>query len=254
MYGRRRKIVRRVKRRAIAKPVNMISKTFRTPKGPWRKFNQIDPFPLNYNTKFVYVSDQTLTSAGLIRTTGNIYEWRLNSPYDPDYTSIAPIASNTTAYAYKDLLSSLGPYLKYKVNGVKIDIVWYDPEIDGMVAVSHIKANNDTYAIGAQDVQYLERSPMTLVNRMNDSGSQKKHLTQYFPMNQLVGWTKEQFRADNDTSTAPHNTYPVLTPRLQLCVANMTDNTLRFIRVRVKLTYYTTCYGRYAQTAQEAPI
>lgn len=254
-YKRRNKFTRRAKRRPmIARPVAMRTKTFKTPKGPWRKFNSVDPFPIQYNTKFVYCSDQTLNSNLVQRVTGVLYEWRLNSPFDPDYTSVAPIASNTTAYAYGELLTATGPYTRYKVNGVKIDITWYDPEIDGMAVVSHIKSNADGFAIAAQDIQYLERAPMTVVSRMNDSGSQKKHYTQYFPLSQLCGLNKLQYNADDNQATAAYNANPVFEPRLQLCVANNADNAQHYVRVRVKLTYYTTCYGRYSQSTKEAPV
>lgn len=253
-FRKRAKTTRRIKR-AIrrAKPVGMMTKTFKTPKGPWRKFNSVDPFPLQYNTKFVYASDYTLTSNNVQRTVGTIQEYRLNSPYDPDFTSVGAIASNTSAYAFAELLGTAGtgPYTRYKVNGVKIDLMWYDPSADGLAVISHIKSHSDGYAISTKDVQYLERAPMTCVNRMNDSGSQKKHMVQYFPLNQLCGWNKLQYNADNDFSCATYNTNPTLAPRLQLGVANNVDATQQTVRVRVKITYYTTCFGRYAQTGKE---
>lgn len=248
---RRKKNLRRQVRR---KPVAMITKTYPTPKGPFRTFNSIDPFPTTYNTKFVYVGDLTMTTSTTQRVTGAIQEYRLNSPYDPNYTSAAVDPTNTACYGYYQLLGASGPYTRYKVNGVKVEILWYDPSDDGIAMVSHIRGDTDNFPIGTVDVQNLERAPMTVVNRINDSGSQKKRIVQYIPLNQALGWTKEQFRVEMGNSTGPYNGNPGLTPRLQLCVANNTSAVAKTINARVKITYYTVLYGRYSQTAKENAI
>lgn len=246
----------------VKKPVMMNSKISKFPRGPFSRFNSIDPFPVQYNTKLVYTTDLTFNTNATQRLTGALQEFRLNSPHDPNYTSIAVAPTNTTTYAYKDLLSASGPYLRYKVNAVKIEILWYDPDIDGMAGVAHLLGTSDTAAISGQPIDYVERTPFTVVKRLNDSGSQRRKVVQYVPLHQLYGVSKESFRNNFDMGsvgssgevTAPYNNSPNLPVRLQLCAVNCSTSSTLTLKARIKLTYYTTCYQRYNLVGQESPV
>lgn len=237
-------------------PVSMITKTFKTPRGPFSRFNSVDPFPLQYNCKFVYSMDSYLSNTASSKTVGTIQEFRLNSPYDPNYTSISATASNTSCYGFSKICNDK-IYRRYKVNAVKIDLVWFDPiGVDTLMGIAKLKGVSDGGTISSLNLQYLERSPMTVIKRVSDSGTQRRRVVQYVPLSQLSGWTKQAFKLDYDTTTGPYNNNPSSVPLLQLGVANSddTDGTVRSMRYRLTLTYYTTLYDRNSMAGEEAPV
>lgn len=239
-----KKLYKKSYRKRSNQTVKMRSKTHKASDGAFSLLNRVDPFPLIYRCKFNYTSNYVLTAAATQRISGVAQEYRLNSAYDPDYTSVGAIPSNTRCYGFNELLGISGPYTRYKVYAVQVDILFNNPSQGGVVGIAHIKTDNDTYAATNKDVQLLERQPMTVVKRVSDTGSQRTKLSQYFLLNQLVGWTRQQYAVDRENTTAPYNNSPAQTPRLQLMIANTQDNVQATCSCNVNITYYTECYGR----------
>lgn len=216
------------------------------PRGSLAGFNDPNPFPATMRTKFVYTGEETLSTNSGFVTCGTEYLWRLNSAYDP-YTGTTGNFNDGT-YQFTKLLSATGPYTRYKVNAVLVDVLAYDPagtssdstELCCLVtnpAVSQTLAGNMPYD--------LEKMPMSCIKRVADSGSQRRRIKQYIPMYQVFGWSKEQFRADKDNTTAPYNDSPASIPLLHIAVANArAASPATSVMVRVKLTYFCELYGR----------
>lgn len=243
------------RRKKVLAPV-MNSKIARIQRGPFNRWNSINPFPVNYNCKFVYAAEGVLTTSTTTNITGNYDGYRLNSPYDP-WTGVAVTTQNTSCSGFSKLLSANGPYLRYKVHAVKIDLLIYNPSIDGVAVVAEIKGGGSSFDPSGKNIMYLERMPMTTVKRVNDSGSQKRRVVQYMPCSQLYGITKIQMAADNAGTTGPYNGLPQYDTQIRLCAA-CTDpsvsGTARTVQYKLVLTYYTQCYDRYEVTTAESPF
>lgn len=252
--NRNRKRPMRMRRKP--RPVVMNSKLAKIQKGPFSAFNAVNPFPVNYNTKFVYSCESELTTSTTRNITGGVVGFRLNSPYDPSTTS-GITALNTAVYGYDKLLSSTGPYQRYKVKGVKIDLLIYNPSVDGIAVCAKLKTAGSSLGIGSTDIQYLEKTPFCKVSRVNDTGSQKRRVVQYVPMHLLHGWTAEQFRVETGNTTGPYNNIPAADIQLYLaatCTDSATASVARTVSYKLKITYYTQCYERYDLLGQEAPV
>lgn len=247
-YVRRRKIKRRNMRnfRKAGRPVIMNSKIQKMARGPFSKFNSINPFPVNYHCKFVYACDEVLTSSSTQRLVGGIYTFRLNSPYDP-YTGTLPATMNNSAHGWSLLLSSTGPYQRYKVLGVKVECTFYDPEsgADGMACVMGIQEPTSTSSITGKDCGKLSSVPSCVVKHLNDTGSQRRKIIQYFPMHQLYNVSKLQFLAETGNYTGPYNNNTGTPVYMELGVANMSASVAATVKFKLNITYYTQCYDRY---------
>lgn len=210
--------------------------------------NDINPFPIHYNCKLVYNAKFTLTANHPLGQDfiGGLTEFRLNSPYAPSVTLGGSV--NKSAYGFDQLMSVTGPYTRYRVRGVRYDIRWNDPDSDGLGCVVHIHREGDNFNIQT-DINAVAGNPNTIIKRINDSGSQRRRLSQYMPMNVLYNLTKLQTNADSENTTGPFNGSPAFVPRLQLALVNLKDNDLtRRVSCDVRITYYTTLYGRYTLT------
>lgn len=256
-YVRKRKFVPKTKRR-IQKGVAMVTKIQRAPRGPLSMYNAVNPFPVNYNAKFVYSGDFVLASqsgAGGNKI-GNPKQFRLNSIYDPNM-DVGVDADNTPCYGFKQLLSGNGPYTHYKVSAAKIEILFYAPDqqtsgADGICGIVSIQGVQGLVSVSGKELEYAERAPMTVVKRVADTGNQRRRVVQYLPMNMLFGYTREQFRAEMNETVARYDANPGLTPVLEVACANALGDTTVYVRAKVKITYYAQCYNRLNLVGQEA--
>lgn len=245
--GTKKRFVRKTnKRRFNKKDVIMRSKMGKMARGPFSKFNDINPFPTNYNCKLVYACDDELTTSATARLVGSGYTFRLNSPFDP-YTGTLPSTMNKSAYGFEHLLSATGPYQRYKVNGVKIDCTFYDPDAgaDGVACVAHIVQPSTVVSVFGKDAGVLSSIPSVIVRHISDSGSQRRKFSQYFPMHQLYNVSDLQFRAETSNYTGPYDNNTGTPVHLELSAANMDASTAVTVKFRLKITYYVQCYDRY---------
>lgn len=218
------------------------------PKGPLTKYNDINPFPATLNTKFVYSGWVELSSTGSSDLVGGTYQFNLGSAYDP-YSGTLPTNLDNYCYGYTKLLASDGPYRRYKVNAVKLDILFHDPkgtDSDSTVCVVQLRHPNSTTSINAKSLEECDRMPQVHTMRISDSGTQKRRLTQYIPMYQAFGWTKDQYHNDMTTTTGPYNNSPSSMATLVIGVSNARGpSSATSVMCKIKITYYTMLYDRY---------
>lgn len=253
---KRKKPMGRTNRYAPRKRRNQVIRTTipKAPKGAFTMYNDVSPLPLTMRTKFVYNAESILTTLAGFSTVGTEYKWVLNSAYDP-YDGTLPAIFNASCNGYTNLLTANGPYKRYKVNGVLIDVMIFDPDgtdSDSTELVAAVKNANDaaTYTLVGVTAQSIEASQWGVIKRVSDSGSQRRRFKQYFPMNVLFGWTAEQFRSEMANTTAPYNDSPASKPRLFIGLANRrAAATATTAIVKVRLTFYTTLYDRALNAA-----
>lgn len=234
-------------RRTFMKKVPMLKALApKVPRGSFAMFNDPNPFPSTLKCKLVYAGEDVLSTNTGATTCGTDYTWRLNSIRDPYTGASGPY--NDGCYNFGKLLSASGPYTRYKVNAVLIDILAYDPagtSSDSTEVCAMITNPSSSSTISAVAPYDLDKMPMSVVKRVSDSGSQRRRIKQYLPMYQAFGWSKEQFRADKDNTTAAYNSDPGSIPLLHVAVANArAANPATSVMLRVKLTYFCELYGR----------
>lgn len=245
---------RRYKRKIVPQPV-MKSKIAKIQRGPFSRWNSINPFPVNYNCKFVYCAEGTLTSSSTLNLCGDTEDFRLNSPYDP-YFGTGVITKNTSCSGYSKLLSATGPYLRYKTHSIKIDLLFYNPSHDGVAGVAFIKGASSSFDPNGQDMQMLDRMPMCTVKRLNDTGSQRRKIVQYMSLSSLYGFNANQFKNEVSNTTSQYNSNPATSILLRLGVAsaNPLITLPATMQYKLNLTFYTQCYDRVEVATAESPI
>lgn len=207
-------------------------------RGPFKKYNSVDPFPTGQFVKFTYTQSNVLYSGtGGIWGTEQVF--RLNSIYDPDYTG-----SGHQPYGY-DQMALL--YKQYKVIGAMIEIDFMNPDQDGLLCGACIVMPQDSFSTTSAARDTLNEKPMCYTVNLNDSGKQRYKIKQYFPMHTLLGVTKEQFRVHLGVPyTAIFGTNPQDSPRLAVNVASIANATNAACTCRTTITYYTQVYERIA--------
>lgn len=208
--------------------------------GPFKRITQGDPLPPYKNCKISYSDRYTLTS-GTVGIFGNEQIMRLNSLYDPDLsgTGHQPLYYDTMSLVYK----------RYKVTGVSIDVLWTDPQADGVVCAMCIQPSSEVYSVAGKSVGVLDEQPMSVVRYLNDSGSQNTRVKQFVPIYQIEGMTKSQFngQADGDY-TAVTTTNPAKVPYLRMGAASLSGTSGVGVTAIVKLTYHVRFYERIIQS------
>lgn len=197
-----------------------------------------DPFPLTKFCRLVYSGTYSLTT-GAAGSLGSEQVFRLNSLYDPDFTSIGhqPRGHDSLALLYK----------QYKVYGVHVDLEMLDPTADGIHVVGQVLTpqNSGAASIAGQSGSVVAENPFTFIRNINNSGSQRVRYKQYLPMSRLVGCTPLQFKATIASPfTATFGTNPTDVPLLRLASGSARGNAGDTVLVQVRLTYYTMCYER----------
>lgn len=208
--------------------------------GPFRNFVSADPFRPSMSVKLRYTDTTTLLS-GLNGHIGDVQTFRLNSLYDPDLSGVG-----TQPYGY-DQLATL--YRKYKVHGASIEVVFTDPDQDGMLMAIQLRNPSNVYSMAGKNVNDLREQPMTVVRTINNSGKQRVAVKQYVPISTVSGLTKLQFQADNDLFVASTTANPTAQPLFTIGVGSSRLAQNATMICRTTITYYATMYERIVHVA-----
>jgi len=205
------------------------------PSGPFKSFNTTDPFPVKMYKKLHY-SENHVLATGAFQQFGAEQIYRCNSVWDPDQTS-----TGHQPYGM-DQLEIL--YRKYKVTAILLELTWTDPSEDGLSVGICFQPPGSGYSLTGKSPQTLREQPMSITRSINNTGSQKGSIKQYFPISTLSGLTNLQFKADVDLFTAPVAENPPAVPLLRFAVASDRNTQSATIIFQTKITYYTTFYER----------
>lgn len=244
-YSRRR----HYRKKQFSKPV-INTLQHKLPRGSMSKYIDINPLPPTMYTKFVYNASDIISSGSSGSTlVATAYEFLLNGLQDP-YVGVTG-QYNVSCAGYGQLLSSTGPYQRYKVNGVLIEIEAYDPDgADSDASELCVQLLNNTnfgaaVTIVGLSAQNIESTPRGFVKRISGSGSQRRYIKQYVPMWALMEMTKEQFRTERSATTADYAGLPSKKVSMQIGLANRRGpSTATTLCVKVRLTYHVELFDR----------
>lgn len=220
-------------------------------RGDFNRFLAADPFPPYCYKKLTYTGlVKPLTIAGQFYA-GISFKWKLNALCDPySTTGAAASTANHAPYGFTSMCSANGPYLRYKVKGVTIEITGRDPNQDTGVhiiaAVFGVSDSSSTTDSAYYDT--LVQRPNTAMKFLTGTGSQQVHIKQYFPMNKLFEMTKSQYKNDVTTTTAGWNGAPQSIVRLEVnAVDPRGAGAATDMLADIKIHYHVQFYQRFTQ-------
>ena len=125
-----------------------------------------DPFPRVLHTRAKYADYKVLTTdSSTARTIGTEQRYSLVSVWDPDVTG-----TGLSVAGYTELAAL---YDNYIVKGCKIEIVWSNPEVDGMVCYASL---NQKVALSTQTDNNAMANSLVYSTNLNNTGSQKQRM------------------------------------------------------------------------------
>lgn len=216
-----------------------------------KSFRSNDPFPPRcFKTMTYSASGQLdLITAGTANFSSSEYAWVLNSVADP-FLGTLPGNLNTACYGMTEMAAI---YNRYKVNGVLIEVQFFDPSVDGLVLGLLFNNPSNSEVLTGKSIGTVEKRPQGWTSTLANTGSQKMNFKQYFPMNVLGNITKSQFKNDITNWTAATTGSPATIPLMQLCMADSsarnpaTPITL-YCAFTIRLSYFTEFYARKQYT------
>lgn len=206
--------------------------------GPFHAIVAGDPFGPSKTCNMSFGQSIRLTG-GLARF-GAEFIYRLNNPWDPDYS----IGGNSV-YGWNQVALL---YNKYKVNSVTFKIIFSDPSHDGSCIGITIQPPGGVATLFNKLPSDVMTQPMSITRVINNTGSQKIVIQQKMPIHVLIGCTAEQYRSNLDrfigTSDGllPAGDADQAFMRLALCSDRNLGGTT--ILARIKITYNMTWFNR----------
>lgn len=169
-------------------------------------------FPPRLRTVLPYSDQFNLTGATLSAVYGTERAFRLNSMFDPDFTS-----TGHQPFGYDQITPF---YARYLVDKVEVDITFSDPQGDGLYVGVFAKNFNDPATLtGASISQAMER-PTVFQAPLNNTGSQTVKFRRIFKIHELMGLTKQQYESAWSQTSALVSANPSVVPYLSMAVAD----------------------------------
>lgn len=185
--------------------------------------------------QFNYTEFFTITGASTVGLVGATKKFLLNGLYDPS-------VSGNDAYGYANLLSSTGPYRRYKVVGVKVRITAVAPQ--PCYLFTQLRNVVDTYDIAGDTIQNAAEKPGVRSDYIPSTGSQSKVIDINLPsLAPLFNWDNNTFNIDFGQTTGPFNGLPGSSPYLLLAAVYPTVGS-RSLDCKVEIMFDTVCYDR----------
>lgn len=215
------------------------------PKGDFRRIADKNPFPPSMVVKFCYSGRNQLSTGNNVSAFGTQYDFRLNSPYDP-YTGITS-EFNYGCAGWSQLLSATGPYTRYKVRAIYLNVCFYDPDganSDSTICAVVINEPGITTTVTGSSISDMESSPNCRLVKVCNSGNQRAYIKQYFPMETLFAWSKTQYNANKEDTTGPYNNSPATIPLMSIACANERGVAATTVLCHVNISFVTELYER----------
>lgn len=169
-------------------------------------------FPSRLTTTLPYADQFNLQGATLSAAFGTERAFRLNSLFDPDFTS-----TGHQPYGFDQVTPF---YNKYLVDEVDVTVSFSDPGGDGLYVGVFIKGFNDTSTLtGASISQAMER-PLVFCKPLNNTGSQVVVYKRKIRLWEVLGLTKSQYNDCWQQTASAVTTNPSLVPYLSISVAD----------------------------------
>jgi hypothetical protein len=196
------------------------------------------PFKPRWRVELLY-SETVSFTAGASGVYGAEKIFRLNSPYDPDYSGVGVYATNFPQLA--------NIYNNYRVYGVNVDLMWTDPSADGLNVAACIEPSGGAFTLAGQSITLADRQNICDTRALNNTGMQTVRMQRKFRINEIDGILPAEFMG-NPGYTAAVTTNPSLTPYMRLAIACYTTATPT-ASCTVRLTFDVEFYNRAVLTA-----
>jgi hypothetical protein len=197
-----------------------------------------DAYPAQIRRKLPYVANFTVVGSATVGVIGTAYTLSLNSLYDPDVSG-----TGHQPYGFDQYCSSTGPYLRYKVVGVKAHVTATSPG-SPIYLYTQVKNVIDTYSVAGKDTAEAAEKPTVRQDFISSAGAQSKSFTVDIPsLHVLFNWSKRTFDIDMGQTTGPYNNDPGSTPTILFAAAYPTVAS-RSLDLTVKLEYDVIFYDR----------
>lgn len=200
------------------------------------RFNVGNAFPTMMHVKFPYVSQFNINNptAGTI---GAVKRFQLNSLFNPE-----PVGGHQP-YSFDQLCSAIGPYERYKVTGVTVDVMVSSANSNPAYIVTQLRNIVDAYSIGGQFFQEALEKPTVRADFCPSAGPQMVRFRINLPtLAPLFNWNQSTFNLDMGQTTAPYNATPASFPELQFACCGV--STASGLAVSARFMFDATLYQR----------
>lgn len=171
---------------------NAVGKIYKTQQVIPRQLWRMDPFPPNYHCTLRYSDAKTLSTGSAVF--GTEFQYRLNSLYDPDYTS-----AGHQPYGY-DQMAAL--YNKYRVKAVRYTLTFTTPGAANDIKCGVVFRPNTTAGISSGNVWIVDEDPAGITADLSSSGDRRAVITGRIEMSKIFGISKTKLMAEDNYSAA----------------------------------------------------
>lgn len=191
--------------------------------------------PARYRTTLRYMAKHGL-STGTLGLFGSEHTYRLNSLFDPDFTS-----TGHQPFGF-DQLSVW--YDKYLVTRARIELTVTDPTGDGLALGVAVRPTSAASSLTGQTIDVVGERQGVMIKCINDSGEQVKTLLFDLPIHEVLGITQQEYHGALDSYGASVSANPLLVPYMSLAVINLSNATNYSAQVLVRMSFDCIFYER----------
>lgn len=206
--------------------------------GAFRGYDR-GPLPQMKNAVLKYAETVELTT-GTTGLFGTQQVWQLASLFDPNYTG-----TGHQPYGFDQLAAE---YRRYRVNAVKVQLIFTDPGSDGLVAGAGLMASGFSNNLAGQSVDAIKERPNCQTRTVNASGKQYVIMNFYADLARIEGISKKQYAGDMSSYSAPINQSPSQSPSIVTAVGSDRGASGITVMCRITIKYYAQFYHRIIQS------
>lgn len=179
---------------------------------------------------------------GSLATLGTRQAFQLNSAYDIDLTNVGH-----QPYYFDTLFGNAGtnaPYARYKVVKCSVKAEIFDPTEDGLQFCWTMNTPSDASSIAGSNADVIAERQNSGVVVLNNTGSQKKTMTQTLDIGKMANISSLQFKADRDNFTGGYNSNPNSMVVFQSAISSARASGTGTMMVRYTLVQHIMGYSR----------
>lgn len=200
-------------------------------------------FPSRLQTTLPYADQFNLQGTALSAVFGTERSFRLNSLYDPDFTS-----TGHQPYGFDQITPF---YAKYLVHSVDVQVTFTDPGGDGLFVGAYVKAYDDTSTLTNASISQAIERPTVFCKALNDSGRQVVVYRKRINCWEALGLTKAQYDNNWQQTAASTAANPNIVPYFSIAVADANASSPALTcKVSIEMKFHCTFWERVFTAAQ----
>lgn len=196
------------------------------------------PFAPRFKTRLIYSHTGDITASSL--NTVSVYEFNLNSVFDPDRTGVGHQPQQ-----YDQLT---GLYNNYIVKACRLDLEFTNPTADGIYVGYNLAGRPNQQALSAVDTVSGQTIDVTrerlncIMKPFNNSGSQTLKFGIYIPIHSLMGISPKLYSDNPELYGRDIANNPLSQAIVEVCAWSSIGATAITCTYNMRLTYYTEFY------------